>query len=127
MKKISLLFLFFSLAGYSQTNLFTGTWSNENCKDCSKKYILNLILAQSNSNIFGTAEIINNDEKRNTGIMEVTGFVYPLGEKAIVKLKGKNGIGASIILDVSDKNIQFTKRAGSDLIPQETILTKLYD
>jgi hypothetical protein len=59
--------------------------------------------------------------------MEVTGFVYPLGEKAIVKLKGKNGIGASIILDVSDKNIQFTKRAGSDLIPQETILTKLYD
>ncbi|MFH6942404.1 hypothetical protein ACHRV5_00340 [Flavobacterium sp. FlaQc-52] len=127
MKKISLLFLFFSLAGYSQTNLFTGTWSNENCKDCSKKYILNLILAQSNSNIFGTAEIIHNDEKRNTGIMEVTGFVYPLGEKAIVKLKGKNGIGASIILDVSDKNIQFTKRAGSDLIPQETILTKLYD
>ncbi|KLT70345.1 hypothetical protein [Flavobacterium sp. ABG] len=127
MKKISLLFLFFSLAGYSQTNLFTGTWSNENCKDCSKKYILNLILAQSNSNIFGTAEIINNDEKKNTGIMEVTGFVYPLGEKAIVKLKGKNGIGASIILDVSDKNIQFTKRAGSDLIPQETILTKLYD
>jgi hypothetical protein len=127
MKKISLLFLFFSLAGYSQTNLFTGTWSNENCKDCSKKYILNLILAQSNSNIFGTAELIHNDEKRNTGIMEVTGFVYPLGEKAIVKLKGKNGIGASIILDVSDKNIQFTKRAGSDLIPQETILTKLYD
>ncbi|WP_166924125.1 hypothetical protein [Flavobacterium poyangense] len=127
MKKISLLFLFISCVTYSQTNRFTGAWSNENCKDCNKKYVFNLTLAQSNSNIFGTAEIINSDEKRNTGIMDVTGFVYALGEKAVVKLKGKNGIAASIILYVSDNRIQLDKRGGSDLIPSESMLTKLYD
>ena len=48
MKKIILLLLFISFSTYAQTNLFTGTWSNENCKDCSKKYIFKITIAQSN-------------------------------------------------------------------------------
>ena len=125
MKKIILLLLFVSFTTYSQTNLFTGTWSNENCKDCNNKYVLNLNIAQSNSKIFGTAEVINNDSKLNTGILEVSGFVYTLGEKAVINLKGKNGVAASIVLYASDNKMQFDKRGGSDLIPNEVILSKI--
>lgn len=63
MRKIILLLLFISFSTYSQTNSFTGTWSTENCKSCSKEYILKLNIAESNKKIFGTAEITSNDEK----------------------------------------------------------------
>ena len=38
---------------------------------------------------------------------------------------GKNG-SVSAVLYVNEGVIQFTKRGGSDLVPKETILTKLY-
>ncbi|TEB43104.1 hypothetical protein D0809_16855 [Flavobacterium circumlabens] len=41
-----------------------------------------LNIAQSNSKIYGTAEVTSKNEKLNSGIMEVTGYVYVLGEKA---------------------------------------------
>lgn len=127
MRKILILLLFISFSSYSQINQFTGTWSNENCKNCSKDYVFNLNIAQSNSKIFGTAEIINKDEKLNTEILEITGYVYTLGEKAQITLKGKNGILASAVLYSNEGSLQFNKRGGSDLIPKETILVKLYD
>ena len=71
MKKV-ILFLLISISTYAQTNRFTGTWSTENCKDCSKEYVLKLNMAQSNSKIFGTAEITSNNEKFVTGVMEVS-------------------------------------------------------
>jgi hypothetical protein len=126
MKKVFLLLLFISFSTYSQTNLFTGTWSTENCKDCSKEYVLKLNIAQSNNKIFGTAEITSNKEKFVTGIMEITGNVYVLGEKAQINIIGKNG-SASAVLLVNDHFLQFIKRGGGDLVPKETILTKLYD
>jgi hypothetical protein len=73
MKKFFLLLIFISFSTYSQTNLFTGTWSTENCKDCSKEYILKLNMAQSNNKIFGTAEITSSNEKFVTGVMEISG------------------------------------------------------
>jgi len=127
MRKILILLLFISFSSYSQINQFTGTWSNENCKNCSKDYVFNLNIAQSNSKIFGTAEIINKDEKLSTEILEITGYVYTLGEKAQITLKGKNGISASAVLYSNEGSLQFNKRGGSDLIPKETILVKLYD
>jgi len=127
MRKILILLLFISFSSYSQINQFTGTWSNENCKNCSKDYVFNLNIAQSNSKIFGTAEIINKDEKLSTEILEITGYVYTLGEKAQITLKGKNGILASAVLYSNEGSLQFNKRGGSDLIPKETILVKLYD
>ncbi|MEZ0129239.1 hypothetical protein AB9T88_05435 [Flavobacterium sp. LBUM151] len=126
MKKIFLLLLFISFSTYSQTNRFTGTWSTENCKDCSKEYILTLNLAQSNNKIIGTAEITSNNQKFVTGVMEVTGYVYVLGEKAQISIKSKNG-SASAVLLVNENVLQFDKRGGADLVPEETILTKLYE
>lgn len=126
MKKILMLLLFISFSTYSQTNRFTGTWSTENCKDCSKEYILTLNLAQSNNKIIGTAEITSNNKKFVTGVMEVTGYVYVLGEKAQISIKSKNG-SASAVLLVNDNVLQFDKRGGADLVPEETILTKLYE
>ncbi|MEO8534435.1 MAG: hypothetical protein ABI441_11815 [Flavobacterium sp.] len=125
MKKTIVVLLFVCFSAYSQTNRFNGTWSNENCKDCSKEYILNLNMAQSNNKIYGTAEVINKDEKLNTGIMEITGYVYVLGEKAQINLKGQNGISATVVLFVNEGAVQFNKRGGSDLIPKEVILTKV--
>lgn len=125
MKKILLTVLFISFSAYSQTNHFTGTWSNENCKDCNKKYVLNLNMAQSNNKIYGTAEVTGKDEKLNSGIMEITGYVYVLGEKAQITVKAKDGSSATAVLFVNDGVIQLSKRGGSDLIPKETILTKL--
>lgn len=127
MKKFILLLVLISFTAYSQ-NRFTGTWSTENCKDCSKKYILKLNIAQSVSQIYGTAEIVSNDKELNSGIMEITGYVYVLGDRAQIKIKSKDGgLSASAVLVANDGAMQFNKRGGSDLIPKETILTKLYD
>jgi len=126
MKKVFLLLIFISFSTYSQTNLFTGTWSTENCKTCSKEYVLKLNMAQSNNKIVGTAEITSSNEKFVTGVMDITGYVYVLGEKAQINIKGKNG-SVSAVLFVNDGFLQFNKRGGSDLVPQETILTKLYE
>jgi hypothetical protein len=127
MRKIILFVLFISFSAYSQTNQFTGTWSNENCMDCNKKYILSLNIAQSNNKIYGTAEVTSKDEKLNSGIIEITGYVYVLGEKAQITLKAKDGSSATAVLFVNDGVIQLSKKGGSDLIPKETILTKLYE
>lgn len=126
MRKIILLLLFISFSAYSQTNSFTGTWSTENCKSCSKEYILKLNMAESNKKIFGTAEITSSNEKFVTDVMEITGYVYVLGEKAQISIKSKNG-SASAVLFVNDGVLQFNKRGGADLVPDETILTKLYE
>ena len=127
MRKIILLVLFISFSAFSQSNQFTGTWSTENCKDCSKKYIFKINLAQSNNKIYGTAEVISDDANLSSGVMEVTGYVYVLGEKAQISMKTKNGSSASAVLFVSEERIQFEKRGGSDLVPRELILSKLYD
>lgn len=126
MRKTILLLLFISFSTYSQTNSFTGTWSTENCKSCSKEYILKLNMAESNKKIFGTAEITSSNEKFVTDVMEITGYVYVLGEKAQINIKSKNG-SASAVLFVNDGVLQFNQRGGADLVPKETILTKLYD
>ncbi|OXE95603.1 hypothetical protein BC749_10779 [Flavobacterium araucananum] len=125
MKKIILLLLLISFSAQAQTNRFTGTWSNENCKDCNKEYIFTLNIAQSNSKIFGTAEITSKNEKFVTGVMEVTGYVYALGEKAQISIKSKDG-SVSAVLFANDDSLQFDKRGGADLVPKEAILTKLY-
>ncbi|MFW0735823.1 hypothetical protein [Flavobacterium sp. T12S277] len=125
MKKILLLLILVSFQSYAQANKFTGTWSTENCKSCSKEYVLKLNLAQSNNKIFGTAEITSSNEKFVSGVMEVDGNVYALGEKAQISIKGKDG-SASAVLFVKEDLLQFAKRGGDDLVPKETILTKLY-
>ncbi|GIQ59683.1 MULTISPECIES: hypothetical protein [Flavobacterium] len=125
MKKILLLLILVSFQSYAQANKFTGTWSTENCKSCSKEYVLKLNLAQSNNKIFGTAEITSSNEKFVSGVMEVDGNVYALGEKAQISIKGKDGT-ASAVLFVKEDLLQFAKRGGDDLVPKETVLTKLY-
>ncbi|WP_264523917.1 hypothetical protein [Flavobacterium sp. N502536] len=125
MKKILLLLILVSFQSYAQANKFTGTWSTENCKSCSKEYVLKLNLAQSNNKIFGTAEITSSNEKFVSGVMEVDGNVYALGEKAQISIKGKDG-SASAVLFVKEDLLQFAKRGGDDLVPKETVLTKLY-
>ena len=125
MKKILLLLILVSFQSYAQANKFTGTWSTENCKTCSKEYVLKLNLAQSNNKIFGTAEITSSNEKFVSGVMEVDGNVYALGEKAQISIKGKDGT-ASAVLFVREDLLQFAKRGGDDLVPKETVLTKLY-
>lgn len=125
MKNFILIILLISFSGYSQTNRFTGTWSTENCKDCSKEYVFKLNIAQSNSKIFGTAEITSSNEKFVTGVMEITGYVYALGEKAQINIKGKDG-SVTAVLYTNEDSLQFNKRGGADLVPKETILTKLY-
>lgn len=127
MKKIILLLLLISLSSYAQTNQFTGTWSNENCKDCSKKYIFKITIAQSNNKIVGTAEIISDNSELNSGVMDITGYVYVLGEKAQIKIKSQNGQSTNAVLFANQNVLQFTKRGGSDLVPEETILAKLYE
>ncbi|SHL70243.1 hypothetical protein [Flavobacterium saccharophilum] len=124
MKKIILLFLFISFSTYAQTSRFTGTWSTENCTNCSKEYILTLNIAQSNGKIFGTAEITSSNEKFVTGVMEVTGHVSTHGEKAQINIKGKDG-STNAVLFVSEGLLQFNKRGGADLVPKETFLAKI--
>ncbi|OXA88361.1 hypothetical protein [Flavobacterium hercynium] len=127
MKKYILFLFLISISAYSQGNKFTGTWSSENCKDCSKKYILTMNIAQSNSKIFGTAEIVSEDKELSSGVMEVSGYVHGMGEKAEIKLKTKNGLSTNAVLITNEDSIQFNKRMGADLVPSEVILTKLYD
>lgn len=127
MKKFLLLAILVSLSTYAQHNRFSGTWSNENCKDCKKDYIFTITIAQSNYAIFGTAEVTSEHKELNSGILEVSGYVYPLGDKAQIKLKDKNGISANAILITNEGFLQFTKRGGDDLVPKEVILKKLYE
>lgn len=127
MRKFILLLFFISFSTYAQTNRFTGTWSNENCKDCSKKYILTMNIAQSNNKIIGTAEITSENKELNSGSLDITGYVYVLGEKAQITIKSKDGKSASAVLYANDTVLQFNKRGGSDLVPNEVILTKLYE
>lgn len=73
----------------------------------------------------GTAEITSNNAELNSGIMDVTGYVYVLGEKAQIKIKAENGESTNAVLYANENLLQFIKRGGSDLVPDETILTKL--
>ncbi|SDZ52918.1 hypothetical protein SAMN05444397_108161 [Flavobacterium aquidurense] len=59
-----------------------------------------------------------------TGVMEVTGHVASHGEKAQINIKGKDG-SASAVLFVNEGLLEFNKRGGADLVPKETILTKI--
>lgn len=126
MRKFILFIFLISFSAYSQTNRFTGTWSTENCKDCSKDYILTMNIAQSNGKIFGTAEIISDKAEFKTDVMEVSGYVSTLGEKANITLKAKNNLSASVTIYVNETTLQFNKRGGADLVPKEAFLTKLY-
>nr|WP_294781345.1 hypothetical protein [uncultured Flavobacterium sp.] len=127
MKKFIFIAFLISLKSFSQENSFSGTWSNENCKDCKKEYIFTITIAQSNYSIFGTAEITSETKKElNSGILEVSGYVYTHGDKAQIKLKDKDGSSSSAVLITSEGVLQFTKRGGADLVPSEIILHKLY-
>lgn len=84
-------------------------------------------IAQSNSKIIGTAEITSDNSELNSGTLEITGYVYVLGEKAQITIKAKNGKSASAVLYANESVLQFNKRGGSDLVPNEVILTKLYE
>ncbi|WJS93648.1 hypothetical protein NYQ10_16270 [Flavobacterium johnsoniae] len=123
-----IILLIFIISGKSfSQNRFSGTWGNEKCKDCKKEYIFTITIAQSNSAIFGTAEITSDHKELNSGILEVSGYVYPLGDKAQIKLKDKDGISSSAVLMANDGALQFLKRGGADLVPKEIILRKLYE
>lgn len=127
MKKFLFLAFLISLQGFSQQNKFSGTWGNQKCKDCQKEYIFRITIAQSNYKIFGTAEVTSEHKDLNSGILEVTGHVYPHGDKAQIKLKDKDGISSSVVLFVKDNVIQFNKNGGGDVVPKEMILNKLYE
>ncbi|KAF2326797.1 hypothetical protein [Flavobacterium ginsenosidimutans] len=127
MKKFLFIAFLIALKSYSQQNRFSGTWGNEKCKDCKKEFIFTITIAQSNSKIFGTAEVTSDHKELNSGILEVTGDVYPLGDKAQIKLKDKDGTKSSAVLFVNDAVIQFTKNGGGDVVPKEMILKKLYE
>ncbi|HEY1194192.1 hypothetical protein [Flavobacterium sp.] len=127
MKKFLFIAFLISLKSFSQ-NSFSGTWSNENCKDCKKEYIFTITIAQSNYAIVGTAEITSETKKElNSGVLDVSGHVYPHGDKAQIKLKDKNGLSSSAVLMTSEGVLQFTKRGGADLVPNEIILNKIYE
>lgn len=126
MNKIILTLLLFSFAAYSQTNRFSGTWSNENRKDASKQYVLKITVAESKNEIYGVAEVINVDDKLSTGILEITGHVDRLGNQASIVLKGKNNMRANAVLYTKDNILQFIKSGGTDLIPREVFLDKQY-
>lgn len=127
MKKIILFLILISFQSYSQTNKFTGTWGSEKCKDCKKQYLFTITMAQSNYMISGTAEITSNSKELNSGVLDVTGYVYPLGDTAQIKLINKDGSSSNAVLVVEDNVIQFRKRGGNDLIPKELIMKKLHE
>jgi len=127
MKKFIFLLIFLIVTKSFSQNRFSGTWSNEKCKDCKKEYIFTITIAQSNSQIYGTAEITSDHKELNSGILEVSGYVYPRGDKAQIKLKSKDGASSSAVLMANEEALQFTKRGGSDLVPKEVILGKLYE
>lgn len=126
MNKIIFTLLLFSFATYSQTNRFSGTWSNENRKDASKQYVLKITVAESKNEIYGVAEVINIDDKLSTGILEITGHVDRLGNQASIVLKGKNNMRANAVLYTKDNILQFVKSGGTDLIPREVFLDMEY-
>lgn len=125
MKKIIIVLILISFQSYSQTNRFKGTWSNENCENCSKEYILTINIAQSNYKIYGILEITSSKPELNSGALEVSGYVYTMGERAQIKIKGKNGISAAGVLFEQDGKIKFIKRGGDDIVPKELILSKI--
>ncbi|WP_433830665.1 hypothetical protein [Flavobacterium anhuiense] len=127
MKKFLFLAFIISLQSFAQQNKFSGTWGNQKCKDCKKEYIFTITIAQSNYKIFGTAEVTSEYKELNSGILEVTGHVYPHGDKAQIKFKDKNGNTSSAVLFVEDSVIQFNKNGGGDIVPKEMILNKLYE
>lgn len=127
MKKFLFLAFFISLQTFAQQNKFSGTWGSQKCKDCKKEYSFTITIAQSNYKIFGTAEVTSEHKDLNSGILEVTGHVYPHGDKAQIKLKDKNGVTASAVLFVNYSVIQFNKNGGGDVVPKEMILNKLYE
>ncbi|WP_343586736.1 hypothetical protein [Flavobacterium sp.] len=127
MKKFLLLAFLISLQSFAQQNKFSGTWGNKKYKDCKKEYIFTITIAQSNYKIFGTAEVTSDHKELNSGVLEVTGHVYPHGDKAQIKFKDQNGNTSSAVLFVEDSVIQFTKNGGSDIVPKEMILNKLYE
>jgi len=125
MKKFLFIAFLICLKSFSQDR-FSGTWANEKCKDCKKEYIFTITIAQSNYKIFGTAEVTSQHKELNSGILEISGYVYPHGDKAQIKLKDKDGISSSAVLLTNEGVLQFTKRGGGDLVPKEVILNKLY-
>ncbi len=127
MKKFLFIAFLISLQSFSQQNRFSGTWSNEKCKDCKKEYIFTITIAQSNYAIVGTAEVTSEHKELNSGILDVSGYVYPLGDRAQIKLKDKDGLSSSAVLITNEGVLQFTKRGGGDLVPKEVILKKLYE
>ncbi|WP_343694110.1 hypothetical protein [Flavobacterium sp.] len=127
MKKFLLLLILINFQSYSQTNTFSGTWGSKKCKDCKKEYFFKITMAQSNYMISGTAEVISDHAELNSGVLDVTGYVYPLGDRAQIKLTDKDGSGSSAVLIIEDGVLQFTKRGGNDLVPKELILNKLYE
>lgn len=126
MKKFLILAFLISLKVYTQHNRYSGTWANEKCKDCKKEYIFTITIAQSYYKIFGTAEVTSDHKELNSGVLEVTGYVDRLGDKAYIKLKDKNGISSSAVLITEEGLLQFEKRGGDDLVPKEMVLSKLY-
>lgn len=127
MKKIILLLILINCQVYSQTNKFSGTWGSQKCKDCKKEYFFTITIAQSNYMISGTAQVTSEHKELNSEVLDVTGYVYPLGDRAQIKLIDKDGSGSSAFLMIEDGVIQFTKRGGSDLVPKDLILKKLYE
>ncbi|SHH51976.1 hypothetical protein [Flavobacterium defluvii] len=127
MKKILLFLIFVNFQSYSQINNFTGTWGAEKCKGCKKDYFFRITIAQSNYMITGTAEVTSNDKELNSGVLDVTGYVYSLSDRAQIKLIEKDGSSFGAYLIFEDGVLQFTKRGGNDLVPKELILKKLYE
>lgn len=77
--------------------------------------------------ISGTAEVTSDSKELNSGVLDVTGYVYPLGDTAQIKLINKDGSSSSAVLVVEDNVIQFRKRGGNDLVPKELIIKKLHE
>lgn len=127
MKNFLFVAFLISMQAFAQQNKFSGTWGSQKCKDCKKDYIFTITIAQSNYKIFGTAEVTSEHKELNSGILEVTGHVYPHGDKAQIKLKDNNGVSASAVLFVEESLVQFTKNGGGDVVPKEMILKKLYE
>ncbi|WP_276380029.1 hypothetical protein [Flavobacterium sp. H4147] len=127
MKKIALVLILISFQSYSQINKFTGKWGSQKCKDCKKEYFFTITIAQSNYMISGTAEVTSEHKELNSGVLDVTGYVYPLGDRAQIKLIEKDGSSFGALLIVEDDKIQFTARGNGYVVPKEVIFKKLYE
>ena len=84
-----------------------------------------MTIAQSNNKIIGTAEVTSENTELNSGVMDITGSVYVLGEKAQITIKAENGQSTNAVLFENENVLQFIKKGGSDLVPDESILKKL--